>query len=135
MIGVVGGGQLAKMMIAAAKKRGIKICVQTPSKSDPAVNEANCVVFADASDINATSEMIKKCSCITFENEWIDIDKLSKADSGNTLFLPNLNSLLPLVDKISQRKILDEIGIPVFIVISITFDNSLLILLPTIDLE
>ena len=47
MIGVVGGGQLARMLVQAASARSIPIAVQTTSAGDPAAEAADRVVEAD----------------------------------------------------------------------------------------
>ncbi len=112
VIGVVGGGQLAQMLAKAAKRRKIKLIVQTGSNSDPAVPYASGLVHADTSDINGTRELARKCSCVTFENEWIDVENLSSFEVEGFSFQPSLEAIAPLVDKISQRKLLNELNIP-----------------------
>ncbi|KGG12545.1 MULTISPECIES: 5-(carboxyamino)imidazole ribonucleotide synthase [Prochlorococcus] len=112
-IGVVGGGQLAQMLAKAAAQRNIKLIVQTGSRTDPAVSYANGLVLADISDINGTRDLASKCRCITFENEWIDVKTLSLLEEEQgVLFQPELKSMSPLVDKISQRKLLNKLNIP-----------------------
>jgi 5-(carboxyamino)imidazole ribonucleotide synthase len=53
-IGVIGGGQLAWMMGAAAKKLGLELVVQTPSWDDPAVTIAADTILAPVADAAAT---------------------------------------------------------------------------------
>lgn len=111
-VGVVGGGQLAQMLAKAARERGIDLIVQTGLRSDPAVQYAKGLVLSDTSDINGTKELASKCSCLTFENEWIDVTSLSSLANDSSLFQPSLNSIKPLVDKLSQRKLLNDLNIP-----------------------
>ncbi len=110
-LGVVGGGQLAQMLVKAAKKRAIKIVVQTGSESDPAALESNKVVVASSTDISGTKKLITDCKCVTFENEWVNISGLKKIDRENNLFVPSLSALEPLIDKISQRQLLNQLNI------------------------
>ncbi len=112
VIGVVGGGQLAQMLVQAARKRNVGIVVQTSSRNDPAASEANRLVLGDPTDIEGTRKLLKECFCITFENEWVNIAELSKLEKQNDSFLPRLDSLDQLVNKISQRKLLAELNIP-----------------------
>tara|TARA_Y100001968_G_scaffold67445_1_gene58356 strand:- start:1972 stop:3177 length:1206 start_codon:yes stop_codon:yes gene_type:complete len=112
-IGVVGGGQLAQMLVLAAKNKNVKISVQTSSKNDPAASQASRVVLLDSQDIDGTRELAKFCKFITFENEWVNIDSLSTLEAEGAKFLPTLESISPLVDKISQRKLLKKLDIPV----------------------
>ena len=110
-LGIIGGGQLALMLAEAANKRGIKVCVQTKSSSDPAGSKADCVIEADPLKVKGNKELIKECEKITFENEWIKIEKLNLIDSKN-IFVPSLESIQPLVDRISQKKLINRMNLP-----------------------
>ncbi len=112
-VGVIGGGQLALMMGTAAKKLGVELIVQTPSKNDPAVGIADDTVFAAVDDATATTELAAKCDIITFENEFIDLEALSKVSSQGVCFRPPIESLSPLLDKYNQRCFLRDLGIAV----------------------
>tara|TARA_Y100001968_G_C19372691_1_gene725940 strand:+ start:242 stop:1429 length:1188 start_codon:yes stop_codon:yes gene_type:complete len=110
-IGIVGGGQLAQMLVNAAKAMDIQVVVQTPFKTDPASINTQNIVLASATDVEATKELSTKCNYITFENEWIDIIGLKSINNYEAIFTPSLSSLEPLVDKISQKKLLKELKI------------------------
>ncbi|NMF64946.1 5-(carboxyamino)imidazole ribonucleotide synthase [Brasilonema octagenarum] len=113
-VGVIGGGQLAWMMADAAKKLGVELVVQTPSPNDPAVPiSAKDNVFAAIDDANATAELAKKSDVITFENEFVDIEALSKLAEQGVCFRPRLEALAPLLDKYHQRCYLRDLGLPV----------------------
>ena len=111
MIGVVGGGQLARMLVQAANKRAIPVSVQTSSTADPAAELAQRLVTADPRDVVGTRQLVEGCIGITFENEWINIDALMPLEQQGVLFRPSLASLSPLVDKLSQRQLLDDLSI------------------------
>lgn len=111
-IGVIGGGQLAQMLVAAAKNRGIPVAVQTGHDTDPAVAGSNRLVRADPLDAAGTRELVAGCVGITFENEWVPIDALLPLERQGVRFRPSLASLAPLVDKLEQRKLLDDLAIP-----------------------
>ncbi|MBW4635103.1 MAG: 5-(carboxyamino)imidazole ribonucleotide synthase [Iphinoe sp. HA4291-MV1] len=113
-VGVIGGGQLAWMMAGAAKKLGVELVVQTPSLDDPAVPiSAKDNVFAPIHDANATDELAKRSDVITFENEFVDIEALSKLAQQGVCFRPKLEALAPLLDKYHQRCYLRDLGLPV----------------------
>ncbi|MDZ7957195.1 MAG: 5-(carboxyamino)imidazole ribonucleotide synthase [Aulosira sp. DedQUE10] len=112
-VGIIGGGQLAWMMGDAAKKLGIDLLVQTPSKNDPAVSIAKEVVFAPVDDATTTEFLAQKCDVITFENEFVNLDALSVVESQGVCFRPRLAALAPLLDKYHQRCYLQELGLPV----------------------
>ena len=121
-VGVIGGGQLAWMMGDAAKKLGVELVVQTPSINDPAVSISVENIFAPVDDANATAELAKKCDVITFENEFVDIEALSKL-AQDVCFRPQLEALTPLLDKYHQRCYLRDLGLPVprFVALDLAF--------------
>ena len=110
-LGIIGGGQLALMLTEAAKNRGLKVCIQTKSSNDPAAFKADFVIEADPLKVKGNKELIKKCEKIIFENEWIKVEKLKLIDSKN-IFVPSLESMNPLVDRISQKKLIDRMNLP-----------------------
>ena len=112
MIGVVGGGQLARMLVQAAAQRDVPIAVQTSDSADPAAGLASRLVAADPRDVAGTRELVVGCDGITFENEWVNIDALLPLEQQGVRFQPSLAALSPLVDKLSQRQLLDDLAIP-----------------------
>ena len=112
MIGVVGGGQLARMLVQAAAQRDVPIAVQTSDAADPAAGLASRLVAADPRDVAGTRELVVGCDGITFENEWVNIDALLPLEQQGVRFRPSLAALSPLVDKLSQRQLLDDLAIP-----------------------
>ena len=110
-LGIIGGGQLALMLAEAANNRGIKVCIQTKSSNDPAGSKADYVIEADPLKVKGNRDLIKECEKIIFENEWIKIEKLNLIESKN-IFVPSLESIQPLVDRISQKKLIKRLNIP-----------------------
>ncbi|MEB3199645.1 MAG: 5-(carboxyamino)imidazole ribonucleotide synthase [Synechococcaceae cyanobacterium] len=112
VIGIVGGGQLARMLGEAARELGVGLEVQTPGSEDPALAFASGQVVAAVDDPAGTAELARRCSAISFENEWIPIDALEPLAEGGVRFLPSLDALRPLIDKRSQRELLDGLHLP-----------------------
>jgi 5-(carboxyamino)imidazole ribonucleotide synthase len=112
-VGVIGGGQLAWMMAGAAAALGIKLIVQTPQSSDPAVRIADDVILAAIDDAEATAKLADRCDVITFENEFVDLEALRPLEQRGLRFYPQLAALAPLLDKYHQRCFLRDIGLPV----------------------
>ena len=111
-IGVVGGGQLAQMLANAGKDLGVQVVVQTGSEFDPAISSAADVIYADTEDLAGTKQLAQKCRSVTFENEWVDIEGLSILEDSGVIFVPSLSAISPLVNKLSQRKLLNKLNIP-----------------------
>lgn len=111
VIGVVGSGQLAQMLVEAASLRNVRVSVQAVSTEDPASKGATRVVIGSPTDINATEELIGGCVGVTFENEWVDVEALAPLEEQGVSFVPPLAVLDPLVNKLKQRKLLNSLGI------------------------
>ncbi len=112
MIGVVGGGQLAMLLVEAGKKRDIDVIVQTTSKNDPAAKKTKQVILHDPTNACGTKLLAEKSRLITFENEWIDIPSLLSLENNGVSFVPRLQSIRPLINKITQRELLNRLDIP-----------------------
>ena len=112
MIGVVGGGQLAMLLIEAGKKRNVDVVVQTAAKTDPAAKKTNQLVLHDPTNPEGTKLLAEKTRLITFENEWVDISSLLSLENNGVSFVPRLQSIRPLINKITQRELLNSLDIP-----------------------
>ncbi len=112
MIGVVGGGQLAMLLVEAGKKRDVDVVVQTSSKNDPAAKKTKQVVLHNPTDVEGTELLAEKARLITFENEWVDIPSLLSLQNNGVSFVPRLQSIRPLINKITQRELLNSLDIP-----------------------
>ena len=110
-IGIIGGGQLALMLVEAANKRGQKVCVQTNSQTDPGSIKADSIIQADPLYLKGNKELIEVSERVIFENEWVDIDKL-KLTGFDDFFIPSLSSIEPLVHRISQKRFLTKLNLP-----------------------
>ena len=95
MIGVVGGGQLAMLLVEAGKKRDVDVVVQTAAKTDPAAKKTNQVVLHNPTNAEGTKLLAEKSSMITFENEWVDIPSLLSIQNNGVSFVPRLQSISP----------------------------------------
>ena len=112
MIGVVGGGQLAMLLVEAGKKRNVDVIVQTAAKTDPAAKKTKKVILRDPTKAEGTKLLAERSRWITFENEWVDIPSLLSLQNNGVSFIPRLKSIKPLINKITQRELLNSLDIP-----------------------
>ncbi len=112
-VGVIGGGQLANMMAIAAQHLNIDLAVQTPNADDPATLNAKTIILGAIDDFVATADLASFSDVITFENEFVDLDQLQHLAQQGVQFLPQLDSMRLLVDKYTQRSLLQQHFIPV----------------------
>ncbi|MFN5464831.1 MAG: 5-(carboxyamino)imidazole ribonucleotide synthase, partial [Cyanobacteriota bacterium] len=111
-IGIVGGGQLAWMLAREAQKLGVELHVQTPDPRDPAAEVASSVVLGALDDLQATRTLAQRAERISFENELVSLPDLEQLEREGIPFLPSLASLAPLLDKRSQRQLLNQLNLP-----------------------
>lgn len=81
-IGIVGGGQLGRMMALSAKEMGFRVGVLDPTEDCPASQVADWQIVAAYDDSFALEEMTKRVDVITYEFENVSVEAL--------------NSILPL---------------------------------------
>ncbi|KFC28614.1 MULTISPECIES: 5-(carboxyamino)imidazole ribonucleotide synthase [Bacillus] len=76
VIGIIGGGQLGKMMAVSAKQMGYKVAVVDPMKDSPCGQVADVEITAHYNDREAIRKLAEISDIITYEFENIDYDAL-----------------------------------------------------------
>lgn len=112
-IGIIGGGQLGKMLAVEAKRMGYNIIVLDPKVNSPAGQVADEQIIGSFSDINALRELAEKTDVITYEFEHIDVQLLSQIEREGYKIYPSSNTLKMIQNKYKQKSILRESGIKV----------------------
>lgn len=116
-VGILGGGQLARMLIEAAHRLGLHPVVLAGGNSDPAAQVCPSAVFGDPADLYGDPVVLRRffsqVSEVAFENEFVPCEALEIAAKGTGVrFVPRLGTLFQLQDKIRQKEILTRLGIP-----------------------
>lgn len=112
-IGIVGGGQLGRMLTEAAIPMDIDVTVIDPTPNSPAAQVGAKQILAPLTDKKALATLGSETDVITFEIEHIDTDALiDMANSGITVS-PHPETLHMIKDKLKQKHFLSTIGIPV----------------------
>lgn len=76
-IGIVGGGQLGRMMTFSAKEMGFRVGVLDPTEDCPTAQVADWHIVADYDDVLALEELARRSDVITYEFENVSVDALS----------------------------------------------------------
>lgn len=112
-IGIIGGGQLGKMMAQKAKKMGFHISVLDPSPRCPASALADELIVGSFYDKEKITQLVSLSDVTTFDIEHIDTETLKTlSDAGHKIF-PSPYLLEIIQDKLLQKKVLSENGIPI----------------------
>ncbi|MFW6385211.1 MAG: 5-(carboxyamino)imidazole ribonucleotide synthase [Halodesulfurarchaeum sp.] len=113
-IGVVGGGQLARMLAEAASPLGVDLVVLDPTPRCPAYPPARDQIVADFDDENAISELAERVDALTLEIELADPEGLREAvETTGTPVGPDPEDLRMTRDKLREKSRLADAGIPV----------------------
>lgn len=86
-IGILGGGQLGRMLAMAAAKLGLKTIILEPGKDCPASEVAAQTICAPYDDPAALRKLVESCKVITWEFENIPLDAVNFLKE-NTLLRP-----------------------------------------------
>ncbi len=112
-IGIIGGGQLGKMMILEAKKMGFTVVILDPTPDCPAHSIADGHIVANFYDQAAIRELAAQTDVLTYELEHIDTGVLLElAQEGHPVY-PTPGSLRIIQNKLSQKETLQKSGLPV----------------------
>ncbi|AZZ57395.1 5-(carboxyamino)imidazole ribonucleotide synthase [Rathayibacter iranicus] len=108
---MIGGGQLARMMIPAAVELGIEIAVLAENEGAPAALAATRVGdYRDAATVLAFAETV---DVITFDHEHVPQPILRELTARGVAVHPGPDALLYAQDKLMMRRRLSELGVPV----------------------
>lgn len=111
IVGVVGGGQLARMMIPAAVELGIEIRVLAETEGSSARLAATQV--GDYRDLGTVMAFAKDVDVVTFDHEHVPQDVLRALTDAGIAVHPGPDALEFAQDKIRMRERLSELGAPV----------------------
>ena len=110
-IGVIGGGQLARMMIAPAIELGIEIKVLAETEGSPAQLAATQV--GDYKDLETVRAFAKTVDVLTFDHEHVPLQVVETLEAEGFKFEPSSKALRFAQNKLDMRKRLAELGVPI----------------------
>ena len=110
-IGILGGGQLALMMIESIKDEDIDFIVVDPNENPPASKVVKCIKseFDDEDTLNMLSE---QCDIVTIDFENVPSSSLRFLENKVTVH-PNSNAVELCQDRLKEKMLFQECGIPV----------------------
>lgn len=112
-IGILGGGQLARMLLQAAIPLGLEATVLAASADDPAALVARRTVLGDLRDPAVLNQFAALADVVVLENEFIGSDALELLAARRLRLVPSAATLAIIEDKARQKQLLAEAGLPV----------------------
>jgi len=115
-IGIIGGGQLARMTAIAAYRLGINIAILDPDVNSPASQIVQKRVVGSLNDISKLRELAETSDLITLENEFVDAPLLEQIESIGRAVYPTSKTVGLIQDKLTQKESLasNAINVPKF---------------------
>lgn len=111
-IGILGGGQLARMTALAARSMGYRIVVLDPDPNCAAAPLVDEVIVAAFDDVAAATELARKSDVVTYEIERI-APAVLRAVESMALLRPGAAVLECVQDRMTQKQWLQQAGYPV----------------------
>lgn len=112
-IGIVGGGQLGRMLTLAALPLGFKVVVVDPSPNSPAAQVGATEITANLYDEAALTKLAEVSDYITIEIEHLDVDVLETIEKLGTPVNPSPAIVRIIQDKFKQKEFFAAANIPV----------------------
>ncbi len=111
-LGILGGGQLGKMLLAETRKFDIQTYVIDPSAAAPSQFGATEFFIGDLMDFDAIYEFGKKVDVLTIEIENVNLDALDKLEAEGVAVYPSPKTLRLIQNKGRQKDFYVENTIP-----------------------
>ena len=111
-IGILGGGQLGRMLGFAARALGYRVAVLDPDPDCPARAVADRVVVASYDDTKSALELAVGCAVVTYELEHVDAALVRALGERGIPVRPGLLALATTQDRLAERRFLAGMSVP-----------------------
>jgi 5-(carboxyamino)imidazole ribonucleotide synthase len=111
-VGILGGGQLGRMTIEAARKYPSYIVVLSPDYPSPASDLADEVIVGSLSDREAILDLASRVDVVSYEIEHVNVDALKELEARGVSVIPGASVLELIQDKGRQKTLWDSAAIP-----------------------
>ena len=109
-IGILGGGQLGRMLSVAASRLGFKTCIFEPGGDCPASHVANFHLQASYDDTKALERFANSVDVVTYEFENIPTDALDAIEALRPIH-PGREALRISQDRLTEKRFLQDLGL------------------------
>ena len=111
-IGILGGGQLGRMLAQAAARLGFDVVIQDPEENSPAGRVAARQIVAAYDDRWALKRLAEACDVVTYEFENVPADTVAELAALGAIVSPGAKALAAAQDRVVEKSFLAEIGVP-----------------------
>jgi 5-(carboxyamino)imidazole ribonucleotide synthase len=111
VIGILGGGQLGRMLAAAAQGLGFDVAVLSPKTDAPDARVARFPITADYTDETALARLAEVCDVVTFEFENVPATALERLIALGAEVAPGPKALAFTQDRVEEKRFLNARGV------------------------
>ena len=111
-LGILGGGQLGKMLLYATRKFDIHTCVLDPSSEAPSKLACNEFFKGDLMDYDTVYNFGKKVNILTIEIENVNIEALKSLEKEGVTVFPSSKTLETIQNKATQKLFYNDHNLP-----------------------
>ena len=112
-LGIIGGGQLARMTAMAALPLGVEVVVLEKNPHSPAARLSPDSIVGDWSDPATLQKFAARCDVVTLENEFVDATALAVLERAGYQVFPSAACIAVTQDKFTQKQALQNAGLAV----------------------
>lgn len=123
-IGILGGGQLARMSAYQAYKLGFEIAIIEKVKNSPAGQLTHNEYVGWVEDKKLLHKFASDCDVVTLENEFVDYQYLEQIEELGIEVIPSPKTIGIIQDKYTQKVALKKKGIPVPVFMEVKSSND-----------
>jgi len=109
-IGILGGGQFARMLAASAGRLGFSTIILDPANNCPAAQFSNAQIIAEYDDDNALDELAEHCSVVTYEFENVPVSSAKILEKSCKVY-PRPNALEISQDRLVEKQFIQSAGL------------------------
>lgn len=111
-VGILGGGQLGRMLIQEAINYNVTICVLDPDADAPCKNLCDKFTVGSLTDFESVYNFGKKLDLITIEIEKVNVEALEKLEEEGVIIYPQPRVIRLIQDKGLQKEFFKQNDIP-----------------------
>ena len=111
-LGIIGGGQLGKMLCQVTSRLSINTNILDPSDDSPCKNLCSSFSVGNLMDFKSVYDFGKQCDLVTYEIEHINVDALEKLENEGIKVYPSSSTLRIIQDKNLQKEFFIKNNIP-----------------------
>lgn len=109
-IGILGGGQLGRMLSQAASRLGFNVVILDPEENSPAGRVSQGQIVAAYDNPTALNVLGQTCQAVTFEFENVPASSIATLAQGGATVAPGPKALAVSQDRVEEKTFLNSVG-------------------------